>query len=67
MLAVLLKTTGTLVVGTTTVALAICPGVVAELVTVVPAVETVGVTNRCNIAPAPFSSVPTVHNPVPLL
>ena len=55
------------VVGTTTVALAFCPDVVALLTTVVPATEAVGVTNSCNIALAPLASVPTFHIPVPLL
>ncbi len=55
------------VVGTTTVALAFWPVLVAVLVTVVPATEAVGVTNSCNIALAPLISVPTFHIPVLLL
>jgi hypothetical protein len=67
-LAVFVNTTLTmLVVGTTTTALTVCPVVVAVLVTVVPAAETAGVTNRFNTALAPFTSVPIFHIPVALL
>jgi hypothetical protein len=50
-----------------TVAVTSCPIVVAVLITVVPATDAVGVTNRFNTALAPLAIVPTFHNPLTLL
>jgi hypothetical protein len=49
------------VLGTATVAVAICPGIVAELIKVVPATDALGVTYRVKTSFTTLVMVPTFH------